>query len=111
MAEIKEYKLLDPITHGAEKVTELVLTRPGAGHMRGFSFKHDLEDLDADKILPVIARICVKPQMTERDLDSLSARDYLEITGDLVAFLSNQSAWTTKDTSTPGLIAQSEPPA
>jgi len=106
----KDYTLLDPITlESGEVITSLVLARPSSGRLRGFSLATDMQDVDAEKYLPLIQRMCIKPRLTSAQLDELSGRDFVIIAQDIALFLSNQSPWEQTETRSPGPIVSPAP--
>lgn len=73
-------KLTVPLTHGAETITELCITRrPTAGDLRGVK----ISELTFDDIITVASRLVALPPS---ELNTMDLSDFTELSGVIGAF-------------------------
>ncbi|MEE2748873.1 MAG: phage tail assembly protein [Pseudomonadota bacterium] len=87
-----------PIQRGDTQITELVLTEPNAGSLRGTRLT-DLLNGDVDAVVTVLPRISDQA-IQKHEIAKMSARDLAMITGEIMAFFMDEDPQTDQASST-----------
>ncbi|MDY0971395.1 phage tail assembly protein [Siccibacter turicensis] len=82
--------LEQPIARGEQVITEVTLSQPNAGTLRGVGLAA-LANSDVDALIKVLPRM-TSPTLTEQDVAQLAWPDLLAFAGKVVGFLSPNSA-------------------
>ena len=78
--------LLDtPIVRGEQTITEITLSKPGAGALRGTQLA-SLMQMDVAALITVLPRIS-DPTLTEQDVRQLDPADLLQLGLEVAGFL------------------------
>lgn len=79
-----------PIVRGENKVTDIILTKPNSGALRGTSLS-DLMSLDVAALCKVLPRITT-PALTTQDVNNLEPSDLVQLGTAFLDFLLPNSA-------------------
>ncbi|WNN49064.1 phage tail assembly protein [Siccibacter colletis] len=82
--------LTQPIVRGELTISDVTLTHPNAGTLRGVGLAA-LANSDVDALIKVLPRMTT-PTLTEQDVAQLAWPDLLAFAGKVVGFLSPNSA-------------------
>ncbi|WP_426446010.1 phage tail assembly protein [Siccibacter colletis] len=82
--------LTQPIVRGELTISDVTLTQPNAGTLRGVGLAA-LANSDVDALIKVLPRMTT-PTLTEQDVAQLAWPDLLAFAGKVVGFLSPNSA-------------------
>lgn len=77
--KLKLVVLVEPITRGETKISEIALRKPGAGELRGLSLLQ-LQRVDVSTILTLLPRITL-PTLTDHEADALALEDVVQCAG------------------------------
>lgn len=81
---MKKLTLQEPIKRGDETVTEVTLTKPRAGAMRGLAIT-DLMQMDVTAVSTLLMRITT-PALTPSEIADLSAPDLIAFSQEIIGF-------------------------
>lgn len=82
--------LASPLMRGETAITQVELTKPTAGALRGVRLS-DLAGSDVDALLTVLPRIS-QPALTKAECLNLAPEDLISMAGTVIGFLSPTSA-------------------
>lgn len=82
--------LIKPITRGEQVITDVTLSKPTAGTLRGVSLA-SVANSDVDALIKVLPRMTM-PSLTEQEVAALELPDILSFAAKVVGFLSPSSA-------------------
>jgi hypothetical protein len=86
----KTITLDTPIKRGETEITEIVLTKPNAGALRGVALMPLLQ-MDVNALAVVLPRIST-PTLTAQDVLALDPADLLQLSTEVTGFLLPKSA-------------------
>jgi hypothetical protein len=79
--------LVTPIKRGTETITEIALTKPNAGSLRGIKLTNLLQ-MDFGTLAVLLPRI-TQPALTPDEIEALDPADLMSLAGEVVAFFMN----------------------
>lgn len=82
--------LIKPITRGEQVITDVTLSKPTAGTLRGVSLA-SVANSDVDALIKVLPRMTM-PSLTEQEVAALELPDMLSFAAKVIGFLSPSSA-------------------
>lgn len=82
--------LVKTLTRGETEIREVILLKPTAGTLRGVSLA-SVANSDVDALIKVLPRMTM-PSLTEQEVAALELPDLLSFAGEVVGFLSPNSA-------------------
>lgn len=78
--------LIKPITRGEQVITDVTLSKPTAGTLRGVSLA-SVANSDVDALIKVLPRMTM-PSLTEQEVAALELPDVMSFAAMVVGFLS-----------------------
>lgn len=82
--------LIKPLTRGEQVITDITLSKPNVGTLRGVSLA-SVANSDVDALIKVLPRMTM-PSLTEQEVAALELPDMLSFAAKVVGFLSPNSA-------------------
>jgi hypothetical protein len=82
-------KLTKPIVRGETEITEIVLTKPKSGALRGLQLT-TLQMGDVNALAKLLPRI-TEPKLNENDVDNMETEDLAEFADAVAGFLMNSA--------------------
>jgi hypothetical protein len=82
--------LENPVKRGEQMIDQITLIKPSAGTLRGVSLAA-VANSDVDALIKVLPRMTA-PMLTEQEVAALELPDILALAGQVVGFLSPNSA-------------------
>jgi hypothetical protein len=90
MTEPTKVTLDTPIQRGKTEITELTLTKPQSGALRGVKLA-DLLEMDYSAVATVLPRVST-PSLTPQEISEMDPADFTQLAGGIVSFLLPRSA-------------------
>ncbi|MDC7683267.1 phage tail assembly protein [Asticcacaulis sp. BYS171W] len=82
-------KLSTPIKRGDTEITDIVLTKPKSGALRGLQIT-TLQMGDVNALAKLLPRI-TEPKLNENDIDAMEPEDLAEFADEVAGFLMNSA--------------------
>ncbi|MCY9809038.1 phage tail assembly protein [Aeromonas caviae] len=81
----KTVTLDNPIQHGEQTISEIVVRKPMAGQLRGLNMT-DILQMDVNALSKLLPRI-TSPALTEVDISAMDPADLMQLGQEVAAFL------------------------